>query len=317
MPSDLDDCVDHQPSESSTQKRKKRPVKSSKSKTDKIKELKVERKALQTELGQANSALEHAQSELAKALQDCKNKQHQLDNMVKDGNGVDPQMVEKLQKELDLLKKDYDGLLKSFKECQENGPPDDATLTPDHDLPLDAWTNDQLISGCLASNRDSNQLQEEKDALILELESMKKTLRKHGLNSKIEMNQEMKSLLREVLKQVTYHNIKMVWKDKPDLMKKLWGQLCQDFLVSEMVVARHEEHNLSLDEMIRIYGEDLWEHFKTLRQTTQTDLANAAFGECTRVVCILRLIHPSIRALFVPLCPTKCSPCVPCALHQG
>ena len=105
MPSDLDDYVDHQPSESSTKKRKK-PAKSSKSKTDKIKELKVERKALQTELGQANSALEHAQSELAKALQDCKNKQHQLDNMVKDGNGVDPQMVEKLQKELDLLLKE-------------------------------------------------------------------------------------------------------------------------------------------------------------------------------------------------------------------
>ena len=102
--------------------------------------------------------------------------------------------------------------------------------------------------------------------MILELESMKKTLRKHGLSSKIEMNQEMKSLLREVLKQVTYHNIKMVWKDKPDLMKKSWGQLYEDFLVSEMAVARHEEHNLSLDEMVRIYGEDLWEYFKTFGQ---------------------------------------------------
>ena len=108
-----------------------------------------------------------------------------------------------------------------------------------------------------------------------------------------------------------------MWKDKPDLMKKPWGQLCEDFLISEMVVARHEEHNPSLDEMIRIHGEDLWEHFKTLRQTTQTDLANAAFGKCRQVVvCILRLIHPFIRALFIPLCPAKCTPCVPFALYR-
>ena len=135
MPSDLDDYKDHQPNPSSSKKRKKQPVKSSKSKTDKIKELKGQRKAPQTELGQANSALEQAQSELAKALQDCKNKQHQLDNMVKDGNGVDPQMVEKLQKELDLLKKDCDGPLKRFQEFQENEPDED-NVKPDCDLPL-------------------------------------------------------------------------------------------------------------------------------------------------------------------------------------
>ena len=127
----------------------------------------------------------------------------------------------------------------------------------------------------------------------------------------------MKSLLREVLKQVTYHNIKMAWKDNSDLMGKLWGHLYDDFLICEMVLARHEEHHLSLEEMIRVCGEDLWEHFKTLRQTTQTDLANAAFGKCPRVVCILRLIHPSIRALFIPLCPAKCTPRVPFALCQG
>ena len=66
-------------------------------------------------------------------------------------------------------------------------------------------------------------MQGQRDALIRELNSMKKTLQKNGLSSKIEMNQEMKSLLREVLKQVTYHNIKMVWKDNSDLMGKLWG----------------------------------------------------------------------------------------------
>ena len=138
---------------------------------------------------------------------------------------------------------------------------------------------------------------------------MKKTLQKHGLSSKIEMNQEMKSLLREVLKQVTHHNIKMVWKDKPDLMGKSWGQLDDDFLICEMVAARHKEHNPSLDEMIRICGEDLWEYFKTLRQTTQTDLANAAFGKCRRAaVCILRLIHPSVRCLS--LCVPRNAPLV-------
>ena len=146
---------------------------------------------------------------------------------------------------------------------------------------------------------------------------MKNTLQKTGLSSKIEMNQEMKNLLREVLKHVSCHNIKMVWKDNPELMGEFHQQICDDFLIRERVVVRHEKHPLPLEDVIRIYGEDLWDHLKTLHQTTQTDLANAAFGKCTRVACILRLIHPSIRALFVPLCPAKWSPCVPSALCQG
>ena len=125
----------------------------------------------------------------------------------------------------------------------------------------------------------------------------------------------MKNLLREVLKHVSYHNIKMVWKDKPDLMEKFYQQIYEDFLECEMALARHEKHNLSLEEMIRIHGDDLWECFKTLRQTTQTELANAAFGKCAQVVHFV--FDPSIRGLGSPLCPAKCSPCVPCALHQG
>ena len=39
-------------------------------------------------------------------------------------------------------------------------------------------------------------LEDQKEALIWELERMKKTLQKNGLSSKIEMNQEMKNLLR-------------------------------------------------------------------------------------------------------------------------
>ena len=237
--------------------------------------------------------------------------------MVKDGNGVDPQMVEKLQKELHTLKQDCDSPLKRFKEFQENGPPDDDTVTPDYDLPIESWTKKQLISGVEVLIRDTEAMEDQKEAAVRELKSTRKTLQKNGLSSKSEMNQEMKTILRDVLKQVACHNIKMAWKDNPELMGKFYQQIYDDFLIRERVAVRHEKHPLPLEDMIRIYGEDLWDHFKTLRQTTQTDLVNAAFGKCTRVACILRLIHPSICALFVPLCPAKWSPCVPCALHQG
>ena len=60
--------------------------------------------------------------------------------------------------------------------------------------------------------------------------------------------------------------------------------------------------------------EDLWECFKTLRQTTQTDLANAAFGECTQVRSVHFAFDPSIHPCAVcpfvsrkmqPLCPVR------------
>ena len=144
---------------------------------------------------------------------------------------------------------------------------------------------------------------------------MKKTLQKNGVSSSVEMNQEMRNLLREVLKCVSCHNIKMVWKDKPDLMTKFYQKVHNNFVISERVLVRRDGHPLSLNEMIRIHGNDLWECFKTLRQTTQTELANAAFGKCAQVVHFV--FDPSIRGLGSPLCPAKCSPCVPCALHQG
>ena len=123
-------------------------------------------------------------------------------------------MVEKLQKELDALKQDCDSPLKRFQEFQENEPDEDE-LVPDCDLPLNLWTKNQLISGIEESIRDMQGLEDQKEALIRELERMKKTLQKNGLSSSIEMNQEMKNLLGEVLKCVSCHNIKMVWKDKP------------------------------------------------------------------------------------------------------
>ena len=176
-------------------------------------------------------------------------------------------------------------------------------MVPDCDLPLNLWTKNQLISGIEESIRDMQGLEDQKEALIRELERMKKTLQKNGLSSSIEMNQEMKNLLGEVLKCVSCHNIKMVWKDNPELIGKFYQQIYDDFLIRERVAVRHEKHPLPLENMIRIYGEDLWDYFKTLRQTTQTDLANAAFGKCTGAVCVLRLIHPSIRALFVLCVP--------------
>ena len=87
-----------------------------------------------------------------------------------------------------MLKQDYDSPLKRFQEFQENGAPDDDTVTPDYDLPVDAWTNNQLISGVLESNRDNKRLANQRDALIEELECMKKTLQNNGLSLKIEMN---------------------------------------------------------------------------------------------------------------------------------
>ena len=51
-------------------------------------------------------------------------------------------------------------------------------MTPDHDLPADAWTNGQLIPGVLELVGDNERLAEQRDALVRELESMKKTLQK-------------------------------------------------------------------------------------------------------------------------------------------
>ena len=95
--------------------------------------------------------------------------------MVKDSNGVDPKIVEELQKELDALKQDYDSPLKRFQGFQENEPDEDE-VKPDCDSPLNLWKRGQLISSMEECIRDMDYLKEDNKALNQELEHMKKTL---------------------------------------------------------------------------------------------------------------------------------------------
>ena len=57
-------------------------------------------------------------------------------------------------------------------------------------------------------------------------------------------------------------------------------QIHKDFRTSERVMP-HEKHPLSQEEMIGVCGNDVWEHFKNLSQTTQMEVTSLAFGECS------------------------------------
>ena len=266
------------------EKKRKQPAKSGGSRSDKIKELRHQRLQLQVELGQTKEAHQKTQTQLAKALRDCNHKQFQLDNMVKDGNGVNPGVVGTLQQELDTFKQDYQTLLTKFQDFKAKGTDEmedeDKDVTPDYDLPLNLWSKSQLIAGMLEGERDLDTLEAHVAKWKQQVETLQQQLKKSGHSFEAEMNTEMREKLRAILKDVTYHNIKMLWADEPKLMRDFYDCIYGDLRISDRVLEHEEYHGLSQEEMIRVYGVDLWKYFKSLRQSTQTDVMEAVFSKC-------------------------------------
>ena len=226
--------------------------------------------------------LEMTKTALKKAKDKINDEEWKKTNAVPADQGIDPKQVDTLRKKLRELEDENTKLRAEAPDDDGNDDNEDI----DWNLTLGNWSKNQLREGVVYLDQE-NRVQ---SALVKDLEEhiakLEKALKKSGLSHKDEMSEGMRMNIREVLKEVSFGKVRLIFGNNENHMNDFFKIVYDDYKKTKNCLPQEEMKDWPLKEFQRVYGKDIWGFFKTQRQGHQTKLYSACVSESIcRAMC--------------------------------